>query len=368
MNHRGVRARRVRCFVFGVVMATAALAQVRAALAEPTKVEQASALKAEGDALMESYQYAEALEKYQAAFALSGDPALLFNQGRALELMARYPEALRMLRDFDARASPELHERVGNLPTLIASIEAKTCEIEVKVTAMGAPVDGATVNLGKEVLGVSPLAVTRVNAREVARVEVTLEGFEPFNKEIELPSKGHVVVAVELVPKDKRATLHVDSPVKGASVFVDDASIGQVPTEVKVQPGPHKVRLVATGYTDNEVEVDLKQAERRNLVIEPGARPVYEQWWFWTITGGVVVAGGVSLLAWALLTEADPDQGSIPPCTVPVSVSVQAEDCPGAIGNATHARVGMRSPFWGARALDRIPLQIGPVPVFTLRF
>jgi hypothetical protein len=45
----------------------------------------AKALKSEGDALMVKLRYADALAKYDEAYALSADPVMLYNSGRALE-------------------------------------------------------------------------------------------------------------------------------------------------------------------------------------------------------------------------------------------------------------------------------------------
>ncbi len=63
---------------------------------------EAALLKQQGDALMDALDYPGALRKYEEAYAKHADAALLYNQGRALELMGRFPEALDLLRRFDA--------------------------------------------------------------------------------------------------------------------------------------------------------------------------------------------------------------------------------------------------------------------------
>src|SRR5688572_31098807 len=105
---------------------------------------------------MGDIKYQQALDKYDAAYKLSADPALLYNQGRALEALSRYPEALEKLRAFDAKAPPDLHARVPNLKKLIDDIAGRTTLLTVEVVQKG-----ATIRLGNTVLGTSPLAETR---------------------------------------------------------------------------------------------------------------------------------------------------------------------------------------------------------------
>src|SRR5580700_9805040 len=56
--------------------------------------DRAAQLKQQGDAAMESLHYADALGAYTQAYALSRDPALLYNQGRAQQALGNFPDAL----------------------------------------------------------------------------------------------------------------------------------------------------------------------------------------------------------------------------------------------------------------------------------
>lgn len=323
------------------------------------QADEAARLKAEGDALMGDIKYQQALEKYEQAYKLSADPALLYNQGRALEALSRYPEALEKLRGFDAKATPELHAKVPNLKKLIDDIAGRTTLLTVEVSQTG-----ATIRLGNTVIGTSPLLETRVNSGD-AKLEVSLDGFDSLSREVKLQGGARHKESFVLVPRDKMATLIIDSPVKGATVRVDGGPASQVPTEMRLAAGKHTVSLSATDYNDNTVEVVLKPTERRMLTIEPGESPVYEKWWFWTIWGGVLVGAGASVLTYALLTEGDPDEGSIPPCQL--TVSAEGGDCNPTVPEAMrHRRAGWeRAP--NAPSIPR-GFQIGPVPVVTVRF
>ncbi len=334
--------------LFAIVVALVALfASPRAAFAQ---AEEAAKLKAEGDALMGDIQYQAALEKYEKAYKLNADPALLYNQGRALEALSRYPEALEMLRAFDAKAPPELHARVPNLGKLLADIEGRTTLLTVVVAQKG-----ATIKIGNTVLGTSPLPETRVNAGTV-KLEVSLEGFDSITREVVLPGAQKKAEKFDLVPKDKTAILMLDSPVKGATVRVDDGAPNQVPTESRLAPGKHVVVLQAAGYDDNTIEVVLAPAERKKVVIEPGESPVYERWWFWTIWGGLVAGAGASVVAYAVLTEGPPDEGTIPPGQLTV--------------NAIRLRgtSGYGAPREDMAGRGRAPITVGPIPIVTIRF
>lgn len=368
-----------RALVFGLVTAvvlgpTGAIAQpapprpapaqppkgpMPAPQAQPSPQERADQLKREADGLMDNIRYEEALAKYREAYAISASPALLYNMGRALEALARYPEALESLRAFDAKAPPDIHAKVPNLDKLITEIEGRTCVLSVEANA------GATVKLGDVVLGKAPLASVRVNAGKKVKIEILLEGFEVEAREVELPGRGEVKIKIALVPKDKSGVLAIDSPVKGATIFVDEMPPRQVPTEVRVAAGKHTIKLTAAGYRDNVIDVEVVAGERRPIIIEPGEPPVYERWWFWT-TIGVVVAGGVAGgVAAAYLIEGPPDEGTINPC----QVKVQADDvgCEDGASTAMLPRRRSRN-FNGPSGVRGSGFSFGPIPVFTVRF
>lgn len=318
----------------------------------------AASLKSEGDALMDARDYPGALAKYQEAFRLSSDPALLYNQGRALELMGRFPDALEILQRFDAKASPELHEKVPNLKQLLEAIEGQTCMLTVKVSAPGAAtIENITVRLGDMVVGNAVSVTRRVNAEKRAHLEITADGFEPFSKDLELPGKGDVQVDAPLNPTDKTAVLRVVSEVKGASVSIDGKAFGQVPAEARLVPGSHTVLVSADGYADKELTIELTKNDRRTEKVELAA-PLYKQWWFWTIN--VAVAGGAAagISYWVLNTERSPDVGTIPPCTKPVGLRPQAADtCDSTIKSFAPVLPGLERGF-----------RIGPVPVLRFEF
>lgn len=280
------------------------------ASAQPAAAKDAAALKAKGDEAMLGLKYEEALRHYERAYETSKDPALLYNQGRALAALTRLPEALAMFEAFNREAPATLKAKVPDLAAFMDEIRSKIAILTVHVRQ-----PGATVRLGDVVLGAAPLDKRQVNAG-AAKIVITAEGFEPLEKLVELPGAKETALDFALVPKDKRGTLVVRS-VAGASVTIDGAPAGDVPSEVRLAPGPHEITLEHPDYYTATSKVVLAVGERKvvdvPLEVEPAA---YETWWFWTILGGVAAGGAAVGIGVALTTERGNDEGSIPPGSI----------------------------------------------------
>jgi tetratricopeptide (TPR) repeat protein len=73
--------------------------------AERKKIERASELFREGEILYNIQKYEEALQKYEEAYLVSGEPDLLYNIGQCYRLMGKRQEAITSYRNF-LRARP----------------------------------------------------------------------------------------------------------------------------------------------------------------------------------------------------------------------------------------------------------------------
>lgn len=271
---------------------------------------EAKAMKAQADEAMLSLQYEEALALYEQAYEKSKDPALLYNRGRALAALTRFPEALAMFEAFDRDAPATLRAKVPDFGAFVEQIRAKVASLTVRVKQ-----PGATVRLGDVVLGAAPIERKAVNAGKT-KIVVTAEGFEPLEKIIELAGAKETTLDLALVPKDRRGTLVVRS-VAGASVTIDGVPAGDVPAEARLAPGSHDVTVEHDDYYASTSKVVLGVGERKELDIPLEAEPpVYETWWFWTIIGGTVAAGAAVGIGVALTTERGPDEGSIDPGSI----------------------------------------------------
>lgn len=272
----------------------------------PSKTE-AEELKTAGDDAMQRLDYASALTAYEKSYALEPNPALLYNRGRALQALGRYPEALDQLEAFRRDASPELKARVPKLDELVKEVQAKVGSLVVQSN-----VAGARVLVRGRLVGTTPLSQPlRLNAGR-ASVEVLADGYHPFKKSLLLPSGSTYELDALLFSKNTTGVLEVSSPVAGAIVFMDGKRVGTVPVQTALPAGEHRVLVRHEGYEEAETSAVVRAGKSSRLDV-PLDRPpgITSRWWFWTGVG-VVVVGGVALTA-ALLTERSPDEGDIAP-------------------------------------------------------
>ncbi|MBL8739842.1 MAG: PEGA domain-containing protein, partial [Myxococcales bacterium] len=271
------------------VLAFAMLFSETIAFAQPV-ANDAAALKAEGDRAMDTLRYEDALAKYEAAYRAKADPALLYNQGRALEGLGRFPDALDKLRAFKAAAPKDLLSRLGEaLDKNIDELATRVATVSIKVEPAG-----ASIRLGDRILGTAPLEKLRVNAGK-AHLEISKEGFFSETLDVELKGAQDNPLTISLSPRDSRATLIVKSPIAGARVNIDCAPRGQGPAEVRQLPGPHIVRVEQDGYQRAESTIDLAPLEKRPLEVPLFKRPITQEWWLWTSIGVALTGAGVGI-------------------------------------------------------------------------
>lgn len=276
------------------------------AFANPTS--DAVALKARGDEEMDHLNFQQALQDYAQAYRLSMDPALLYNQARALQSLNRMPEAVELLEKFDREAPPALKVKVPQLPQMLAEFRSR-----VGVLTIDCPEQGARILVNGRVVGTTPLPdrAIRVNAGPTL-VEVTKEGAEPFRAELSVLSSG-AEVQVRLVRKTTVLVVGATPPALESTL---DGKPGPgTPMEVSVSPGKHLLVLSRPGYYDLQTSTVVAAGERRELTFALESKPITTRWWFWS---GVVavVAAGIMIPSLALSIERGPDKGNIEPFIV----------------------------------------------------
>lgn len=259
---------------------------------------------------MGALRYQDALDAYERATAIEAHPSLLFNRGRALQALHRYPEALDHFEEFRRVASPELLAQAGQLDELMQRLRAQTTTLELVCN-----VKGASVLVRGVKIGVTPFErPLRLNAG-AAHVSVMADGTLPFERDLVLPGGGSQRIDVRLQPRLGPARITVRSPIRGAVVFVDGHRLGTAPAEAKLGRGRHRVRLVHPDFEAAQTTIEVADGENRQLTLDLERKPgLLQKWWFWTGTGAVV-AGGVALTI-ALTTERTADSGNIPPGVV----------------------------------------------------
>lgn len=298
---------------FGVVAAPVVSRGLPGDPAPTPAPDEADKLKAQADSAMDHNEFQKALDLYDQSYALKKNPAVLYNQGRALQGLDRMPEALAKLKAFKSEASVELLSKIPKLDDLVTSVENRVARLALTVEPKG-----ATIRLGDRVLGRAPLEELDVNAGE-ATLEVSADGYVSDSRVIPLAGKQRTELTIKLPLKDTTGTLLVKSTVDGTHVEVDGKIVGQAPSESRLKAGEHKVVVGADGFEDHEVKVVVKAGEVKKLELSPIPIPLSQRPWFWiTLTTGVLATGATVGLVYALTTEGPPDKGSIPPGNVSV--------------------------------------------------
>jgi len=267
----------------------------------------ATQLKTDGDEAMGDLRYAEALELYTESYALVPNPALLYNRGRALEALARFPEALAQIERFAREAPLDLKKRVPQLDELIETLRRNVCTLKLDIS-----VEGARVLLRSEQIAESPVVrPLPVNAGR-ATLEVVAEGYRPFKKQVVLPGAGELSLEIALEPLSDRGVLIVEASVAGAVVYVDGERAGTSPVQRDLKAGRHEVRVVREGFEAAETTGVVHAGKTTRLDITLDQKPgLAQKWWFWTGVSVLVLGGAAA--GYALLTERSAGRGSIPP-------------------------------------------------------
>lgn len=255
---------------------------------------------------MEALRYTDALAAYGDAYAITKDAALLYNMGRALQALNRFPEALEKLTAFEAAASPELKARVPRLPGLIAEIKARVATLTVRTN-----VEGARILVRDTAIGKSPLAGPVKLVAGPAELEIEAEGYYPGKKKVELPGGGELTVVLDLFSKSTTGILLVKASAAGAEVLVDSKRIGVAPVELNVPKGTHQISVRHPDYRLYETTTVVPAGGTQTVTAALQSPSVLTRWWFWSAIGAAVTAGVV--VGVAAVTERAPDAGTIAP-------------------------------------------------------
>jgi tetratricopeptide (TPR) repeat protein len=303
-----MRQLRIFAFALGALVASpAAWAQPTPAKPVPTsKAADAAKLKKDADALMDADRYVDALALYVKAYELTNDPALLYNQGRALEAMGEYGDALDKLEKFDHDASPALRAKLPGLKEFISDLRGRVATVVITSN-----VPGARLLVREKAMGTIQKETKLRTRAGAAVIEVLAEGYVPFRKEMELAGGSTMKVDAVLQPKKADALVVVRSR-PTADISFDGKAMGRSPLELHVAPGSHVLSAQAEGRETQKVPMTLALGDRRELDLDLKPTPgILSRWWFWTGIGVVVAAGAVTAIA--LTQERDPTPGTFGP-------------------------------------------------------
>ncbi len=270
---------------------------------------QAAALKRGGDDALARKEFVAALADYERSYEIEPNPALHYNRGRALEFLARYPEAVDALERFQAEAPADLKAKVPDLDAHMVDLKSKVATVSITTNAAG-----ARILLGGHEVGRAPLPrAIRINAGPTT-LEVFAEGYVDYRKEVDLKGGEATPLDVALSSRDTASYLVVKSSVVAARVSIDGKVVGLVPAEATLTAGPHPIHLEHDGYSNADTQVVLRAGERREISIDLiKSRSITSRWWFWTGIGVVVVGAAAGVVVYALTTERSARSGDFSP-------------------------------------------------------
>lgn len=262
--------------------------------------------KKAGDQAMELLRYEDALAAYGEAYAITKNPALLYNMGRALEALNRFPEALEKLTAFDAAAPPDLKARVPRLPTLIAELRQRVSTLDIQTN-----VEGARIVVRNVVVGKSPLAAPLKLVAGSAEIEVDAEGYFGAKKTVTLEGGAEQTVRFDLYSRATTGVLTVRASAPSAEVLVDGKRIGVAPVDVNVAKGTHHITVRHPDFRVYETSAVVPAGGYKAVTATLEGKSIVTRWWFWTGLGAVAAAGAAVTVA--AFTERAPHTGTIAP-------------------------------------------------------
>jgi hypothetical protein len=259
---------------------------VRDALAGPARdaFDRAGALFASG-------RYAEARSEFERAYELGGDARVLYNVAVCEKELGRYARAVGRLRQSLAAGGAlprEYLERVRAALDLLAPYVGRL--------AVETSEPGATVYVDGAEAGVSPLpAPLEVDVGRHA-VAARREGFDEASQSVDVPREGGSVrltlvrPAPEAPPRaPAKGVLHVVSDDPRGVIYIDERPRGVGEHAARLEPGPHRVRVVGGAGELYRAEVLVREGETRTVSIQVPRRGEVPTW-VW-VAGGVALAG-----------------------------------------------------------------------------
>jgi len=304
------------------VLLAALLAQASLPSAAAEDKAKAKVLLQEGLSFNRQREHAQALEKFQAAYAAYPSPKLWFNIGQVQLTLDHPVEAIEAFEKFLALVPDAQPEDKKVAKSTVAQLGKKLGRLQIKCETTGAEV---VIN-GKSV-GRVPMQGPLWATPGSHQVTITHEGSATVTENVEMRAGATALVVIRLVPISAAAPAAPPpsseaNPTLGMAITSPDA------TGAAAQVAPAKAtasqaagRPISVGETVESQAAGPTPAPFSNVppappVATPAAldlsaqpapaegqsrsQPVYKTWWFWT--GATVVVAGAATTIF-LLTD-----------------------------------------------------------------
>jgi tetratricopeptide (TPR) repeat protein len=205
----------------------------------------AQGLLNEGTALYESGDFATALERFNAAYALYPSPKLWLNIGQALKDLDRPADALQAFERFVGAAADAPPETLGEASRSIAELRR-----QLGAWIVDSSLPGAEVMLDGRVVGLTPLPGPIWMTPGRHGIMVRHDGYLPLAITVNAVAGGMTKVPVHLRPLAQAAASH-------------------------------------------QLAAGVEQPVTRS--VDDQSAPVYRRWYFWAMVGGIIAIGALAM-------------------------------------------------------------------------
>lgn len=222
----------------------------------------------QGIAATRDGRHADAVIAYRGSYEAFPHPGTLVNLATAQEAAGRFVDALaswhELLERFVAVISADARSQALQR---IAELERSVARVSVTSEPPGATLlrDGRELGLSP---GDDPVAL---DPGEVV-FEARLEGYEDVRTTVTLTSGENEPVVLRLAATAPEPapppTLVVESSVEGATVAVDDNPPALAPVTMALEPGVHRVTVVAPGHEPQTSDVDVPETGEMHLTVD----------------------------------------------------------------------------------------------------
>jgi outer membrane protein W len=249
---------------------------------------------ASGEAADKRKDYRAAIEHYLRAYELAPHHFALYNIGIDYERLGEYRESAEWFNRY-IREAPQSAE-LDRVTKLLTELKLRPAKLTVTTRPPGARVfingqySGSTP-FGKPVKGGGVRVAVELAGQRDER-DVFLEYGEPKSIDFTLRT-----VAPAVGPT---GTLEITGAPEGASVAVDDQTVGTLPAKVEVIPGQHTIKVTQYGYVPFETTATVAISQTTGVLAllakegatGPGGMPTLVVGYMFGIGGGIDVLNG----------------------------------------------------------------------------
>lgn len=248
--------------------------------------------------LVNNKDCAHAIPKYWRAYNLANDPRLLFDIAVCERDLRAYAQMQAMLLRYESEAGAALSsDQKVDINRALGAVRRLVGTLHLTVNEAG-----AEVRVDAEPVGVTPIATALAVDLGHHVISVRKDGFEPAERVFDSAGGDETSVSIELVRRVRPALLRVVSD-PDATVVIDRKAVATGSFAGPLAPGPHQVRVFASGKRDYEDRVVLTEGEGQTLHVTLAAER-HPPLWPW-IAGGTALIVGAAVGGYFLFRTQD---------------------------------------------------------------